>query len=185
MRRSGIGQLGRFTSAVVNLLKSGHAPCITRPPFFKDQAQHRRACRKQIPIDPSLVPLWPPRRTWSLAARPPPAPAPDPTPSSAAEIFRVPPPFRRRSALSGPLAPLGEAATFAARPPPAPAPDPTPGRRRAFQSPASLSSLFQGPACERRVISRRRVCNHGRHALPFGSVLPFGRVIFTSPRENA
>ena len=90
-----------------------------------------------------------------------------------------------RRVLISPLAPLGEAATFAARPPPAPAPDPTPGRRRAFQSPASLSSLFQGPACERRVISRRRVCNHGRHALPFGSVLPIGRVIFTSRREKA
>ena len=136
---------------------------------------------RRVLISP-LAPLSAALRPSQHGRRLPPLPI---LPPAAAEIFRVPPPFRRRSALSGPLAPLGEAATFAARPPPAPAPDPTPGRRRNFQSPASLSSLFQGPACERRVISRRRVCNHGRHALPFGSVLPFGRVIFTSPRENA
>ena len=106
MRRSGIGQLGRFTSAVVNLLKSGHAPCITRPPFFKDQAQHRRACRKQIPIDPSLVPLWPPRRAATLALRPPPAPAPDPTPGRRRN-FQSPAAVPSTIGPSGALAPLG------------------------------------------------------------------------------
>ena len=50
-------------------------------------------------------PLCPPRRTCTLAARPPPPLAPDPTPA-AAEIFRVPPPFRGRTASSGPLTPL-------------------------------------------------------------------------------
>ena len=53
-------------------------------------------------------PLAPLRPIATLAAQPPPAPAPDPTAAAAAaaEIFRVPPPFRRRSACSGPLAPL-------------------------------------------------------------------------------
>ena len=37
---------------------------------------------------------------------PAPAPAPDPTRPDPTEIFRVPPPFRGRSASSGPLAPL-------------------------------------------------------------------------------
>ena len=41
----------RFTSAVVKLLKSGHANRITRPPFFINQMQHHRACRSKLPID--------------------------------------------------------------------------------------------------------------------------------------
>ena len=75
-----------FTSAVLKLLKSSHRSLQT----WYDVAV---PAAKKFPSTLLSSPLWPPRRTWTLAARPPPAPAPDPTPA-AAEIFRVPPPFR-------------------------------------------------------------------------------------------
>ena len=89
-----------------------------------------------------------PRRTWSLAARPPPAPAPDPT-AAAAEIFRVPPPSVDDRRPRDPWHPLAAAATLAARPLPAPAPDPTPAAAEIFKVPPSvpLMIVVSGALC--------------------------------------
>ena len=85
------------------------------------------------------TPGTPPCGAATLAARPPPVPAPHPIPAAAAEIFRVPPPFRRRSAGSGPLPPLCAGmrpSQHGRRLPPLPALPP--GHRRNFQSPAAV-----------------------------------------------
>ena len=71
-----------------------------RPPKFSES--RRRSVDDRLPRDPwhPSVPRCDPRSTAAAC------PCSPPYPPAAAEIFRVPPPFRRRSACSGPLAPL-------------------------------------------------------------------------------